>query len=449
MADCSICCEKLNQSTRKEICCVYCDYSTCRTCFQKYISETFEDPHCMNCKKIFLRDFITDNCTSVFITKTLKSHRENVLLDRERGLLPETQPYVIIERERIKIKKQMKALEERRQEHVNQINLINYEINTLNNNFHRLSVNNTITPTGEGSSTEERKKFIRKCPIENCRGFLSQQWKCGSCDTKICNKCNEEKQEPHECLPENVASMELLNKDTKPCPECGTMIYRISGCNQMFCVDCHCAWNWNTGRVEKGVIHNPHYYDFIKRGGVPGRNHGDIPCGGLPGVYELRQCLLYLSGPYTTIYMQPLITFHNTVTHIQNYEMRNNIPDQNDTNRNLRVEYLLNSITEETFKKTLQQKEKQRLKRRDCHNIHQMLVDVASDIFRQIVVKYNQDRDNFKKFLDEQMVIINNLREYFNSTFEKLGKNYKSVYPGIDTSFFFHNNYQRALKNEN
>ena len=90
--DCQVCCEKFNKSTRSEIKCNYCEYSSCKTCFQRYTTETTLDPHCMNCKKGLLHEFMSQNCTGVFITKTLKDHRENILLDREKALLPATQP---------------------------------------------------------------------------------------------------------------------------------------------------------------------------------------------------------------------------------------------------------------------------------------------------------------------------------------------------------------------
>ena len=57
---------------------------------------------------------------------------------------------------------------------------------------------------------EQRKKFIRKCPMENCRGFLSNQWKCGTCDVKICNKCNEERLEDHVCEEDKVATFSIF-----------------------------------------------------------------------------------------------------------------------------------------------------------------------------------------------------------------------------------------------
>jgi hypothetical protein len=65
---CNICVEKYNKSTHLEIKCNYCEFSNCRTCFQKYILDTV-DPYCMNCKKIFTKEFISENCTQVFIGK--------------------------------------------------------------------------------------------------------------------------------------------------------------------------------------------------------------------------------------------------------------------------------------------------------------------------------------------------------------------------------------------
>ena len=442
MADCGICCEKLNQSTRKEICCVFCDYVVCRSCFQKYAVETSLDPHCMNCKKTFTFDFISEHCTSVFITKTLKSHRENVLFDREKSLLPETQPYVVVETQKKNIKKQIDVLnaelfELRRQERVIQIKVGNlqYEMN-------RITINNVNA--GETAVTvEDRKKFIRKCPMDECRGFLSTAWKCGSCEKRICNKCNEEKLDNHVCKPENVASMELLNKDTKPCPTCGTMIFRISGCSQMFCTDCHTAWDWNTQRVVNGVIHNPHYYEFLNRnGGQRGRNHGDIPCGGLPDAYDMRNVITNIFGNPTN---SNLMRIHNCIAHIQHYELRHHVvADPIVANRDLRIKYLMNDIPEAAFKATLQQSEKKRQKVIAFRNIYQMFVDVGSDIFRQIHVYYRDnyrvDKGAIKNFINENITILNNLIDYFNENLKKNGKMYKCVYPGISEDFMFQNN---------
>ena len=441
LGDCNICCEKINISSRKAINCNFCEYTTCRACFQKYITETLLDPHCMSCKKVFSNDFLNDNCTSVFITKTLKTHRENVLLEREKALLQETQPYVVIENRRRDIDKEISLLYARKNELRKQERAIEVEITRLYEFRGALNI-------GDIPATDERRKFIRKCPMESCRGFLSTQWKCGSCEKRICNKCNEENGDNHQCLPENVASMELLNKDTKPCPKCGTMIFKVSGCAQIWCTDCHTAWDWNTSRIVTGVIHNPHYYEFVRNGGNGGRNHADIPCGGLPNIDEIHSCLIKVYQNRADI---PPIFYliHQCITHIENHEIRNVDIDTVAFNRTLRIRYLMNELNETDFKVVLQQNERKRHKTAAFHNLYRMFIDVASDILRQVVVFIRQNRLNPKEcihFINENKVIIDNLTAYFNESFWKVGKVYKCVYPGITADLHFVNNIETAIR---
>ena len=432
--ECSVCITKCNKSNRKEIICNYCEYTACRECYQTYITSQSQDAQCMNCKKIFTNDFITNNFTAVFINTTLKSHREVVLFDREKSLLPSTQPYVLVEKEKSKLRILVNDLEVEKRNILKKLHENGVAIRDVLDQINGMTVNNLPT-----SSTEERRKFIRKCPVGDCRGFLSSQWKCGVCDVKVCNKCNEERRdENHECNPENVASMELLNKDTKPCPQCGVMIHRISGCPQMFCVDCHTPWDWNTGRVITGVIHNPHYYDFMRRGGNLNREHGDIPCGGLPDLRTLNRKLYLIKEPMR----DHLYRNHNVVTHLLHHEIRNVIPQQNEeTNRSLRVKYLMNEISEEQFKTTLQMNEKKISKQREFHNLFQMYIDVCSDIFRQMM---SMDAE---KIL-EQYTILVNLKSYFNDQSKKISKHYKCVNPGITDHFQYVGNYDTYIKRQ-
>ena len=140
-------------------------------------------------------------------------------------------------------------------------------------------------------ATTGNEKFTRKCPYEECRGFLNTEMKCGLCIQEFCEHCNEvitcvgNNVYVHICNPETVETMKLINKDTKPCPKCGTMIHKIDGCAQMWCTECHTAFDWRSGRIETGRVHNPHYFEFKQRS----REHGDIPCGGRPTFAELEE----------------------------------------------------------------------------------------------------------------------------------------------------------------
>ena len=48
-------------------------------------------------------------------------------------------------------------------------------------------------------------------------------------------------------------------KDSKPCPNCYIPIFKLSGCNQMFCTNCHVVFDWISLKIDKGPVHNQHF----------------------------------------------------------------------------------------------------------------------------------------------------------------------------------------------
>lgn len=427
MGDCGICCESYNYKNHTKVQCQFCDFNSCRDCVQQYLLSTSNDAHCMNCKNAWSREFVDQSCTKVFRNKQLKTHRETILLERERCLLPQTQP--LVERRKQEINT-IKLLEQCRNEQRRQRQL-------------QIELENQIARLRAGHDVKldtTRQKFVRKCPIGNCRGFLSDQWKCGLCESHVCEKCNEINEgEDHACDPNNVETVKMLKKDTKPCPACGTMIFKISGCNQMWCPDCHTAFDWVSGRIETGMIHNPHFYEFQRRGGggQANRNLGDIPCGGMPTVTELvrffhpeqnhRPPRRYLGGIYRDISNESpeetqIFDIHRSVAHVQNYEIpqyRVLEPDNSD----LRVNYLMGNITEEYWKKDLQKREKAREKARDISQILEMYSNTGADYLRQMILREIRVSDTIKFFTE--------LSNYFNDTMEVIHSRYNCVTPYI------------------
>jgi hypothetical protein len=394
----------------------------------------------MNCKKVYLHEFLAENCTNIFINKTLKGHREHVLFEREKALMPMSQNDVVLTRERSEHEKNIRKLLDEKNEITARLRRINHEL--INKRTDIYEIDRILDSPHYGNT--EVKKFVRKCPMDDCRGFLSTQWKCGTCEVNICKNCNEVKDISHiECDPDKVKTMELINKDTKPCPKCGTMIHKINGCDQMFCIDCHTAFSWIRGTIETGVVHNPHYYEFLRKqnNGIIPRNAGDIPCGGgLPYWGEISKRFLN-PGSYT-METQLIINFHQLIAHITHQEIRDlnrTITTNNSANRKLRVQYLMNMLTENDFKAIIQQLEKKNNKSREYINIYQMLVDVSSDKFREIA---SQTGILTTEQLTEIIQYFDKLIEYFNENIANVGKRYKCVYPGIVA----YKLYQNALK---
>ena len=414
MDDCTICCEKYNQTSRKKVICNYCDLSACRVCVQRVLLDSTVDPHCMQCNNAWNREFIDNSCTKSFRNGALKLHRENILFEREKCFLPDAQQVVALRKEGDKKLKQAETVQ-------NEIYKLQRTLFKLTDEAARLKGTTVV-------EKKERKEFIKKCPVTDCRGFLSTQWKCDVCDNKICKECNEIKKDDHECDPDTVETIALIKKDTKGCPSCGTMIFKISGCAQMWCPDCHTAFNWSTLEIEKGIVHNPHYYEFQRKNGGLARQPGDEVCGGLPYINDLYLALGVYNRNLHNMnhhqqhpqYVQDIVQIHRIIGHLPNNEMyRYRNPRDKISYEELRIKYLMNDIDEKEFKKILQQRDKRREKYRDILNVFEMFIATATDLIRQLVA------DKSKK--DEVLLMFENLRLFVNKSFEEVKERYSCV----------------------
>jgi hypothetical protein len=353
----------------------------------------------MNCNKLWTREILLRLFPKSFVNGTHKLHRENILFEREKSLFPATQTIVVIENRWEKFKK---IKEECRSQKTLLTEVYNAEkkLRELNQRAY---------------NKPPKKKFIRKCPMNECQGFLSSSWKCKLCTNHICKNCNEIKCEGHVCDPGNVETVKLLARDTKPCPSCGEMIFKASGCSQMWCTSCHAVFDWNTMLIEKGIIHNPHYYEYQRQHGTLARNPGDNPCGGeeLPLLYRF---------PYVH-YVDQVYHLCNHALHYNDREIRND--DPNLTNRK---RFMKKQITECQFKSRIQQNEKHREKHRDVRNIMDMFGNILKDLLIQFLNKEIQ--------VEELKTMTENLITYTNQSLRDVKKLYDNCvmdFINIDT----------------
>lgn len=411
MDTCSVCCENFSKTTRKKVTCPFCQFESCKTCLQKYILSISDNPHCMSCKNELDREFIDSSCTVRFRNVEYKTHLENILFEKEKARMPETQPEVerIIKMRTLREKyyslltalryyridrQNALDMEEETEQWDNQINTTEVYLAQLTYDMNVLRYNNVEIDTG--------RNFIKMCPNGECRGFIDNDFVCGICKKQFCKKCNEELHENHVCIPETVETIKLINKDTKPCPKCATMIYKIDGCAQMWCTNCNTAFDWRTGNLVKGRIHNPHFFEFKKRS----REHGDIPCGGRPSISELSD------KKASNEILDLLITLHR----IDNELIHRYGDIYDDDNHHLRISYMLNSISEYEFKKELQKRDKQKCKNTDVRNIYELFTNSVSDLLRQWILYNDIDViQHVKELLDYSNDIIDTIRKRYNS----------------------------------
>jgi len=271
-------------------------------------------------------------------------------------------------------------------------------------------------------------KFIQACPHTDCRGFLSTAWKCGVCENWTCPTCHEvkgpDKNVEHTCNPEVVASIQMLAKDSKNCPNCSSVIFKINGCDQMFCTQCHTAFSWRTGRIETGQIHNPHYYDYMRRQGHLPRNPGDVPCGGFPSLRTIIN--LMVDSPLPN--RENIASVHRSYFHCQGHLIHLYENHNEADNRDIRILYILKEISEDEFKTKIQRREKARERKTEITRVIQMYMNVVNDIFQSFV----SDHDSTKLYLS-----IGELRDYVNSAMKKISSLYNCVVPLIDQRYNF------------
>jgi hypothetical protein len=510
------------------------------------------------CGREWTRQFISTVFTGVFLNGPLKLRREQLLFDNERAMLPATQP--LVERQ-IKVENSKRQLNEI----YDKIRQLQIESRTISTNIYRLE---------HGQEAVVRAEFVRACPVEGCRGFLSTQWKCGICENWTCPSCHlvkgTNRDIEHVCNPDDVATAQILATNTKPCPNCHIGIFKIDGCfgkdvpilmwdgniklsqdiclgdvligddgerrivenlisgedklyeikqkngmsyivnskhwlvlqdnldiieimvydylkldilqrkqlkgikniknicevceievfsigigkyygwtldknmrflladctvarncDQMWCTQCHTAFNWRTGRIE-AAVHNPHYFEWLRRNGneVP-RTPGDNPCQNNElnhrSAIIIRELLIgkHSINSLSREYEERISRIIRNVLHMR-YVIANVYHEQNRVVRNeiLRIQYMRNLITEEQFKITLQREQKKEEKKREIRNVFDILYTTTTSI----IMRFIQHLRDVREGAWEPSIIneINAIVDYANECFRDIGRVYKS-----------------------
>ena len=438
---CRICTNGYTETVRKKIECPYCHEGICYKCVEQFIISTTSDPYCMYCKKVWTRTFLKDFCTPTFLNNKYIKHRQNILLQREKSYIPELQIFAEREKTAVELQKVSYGV-------LDEISVLNNEYRNnhrkLHAKFEELQKNirnlrNRRIVSSDEELSKERKKFVRRCTVENCKGYVSSVWKCGLCSNWICPNCFESKGQnqdtPHTCNPDTVETANLIKKSTKPCPSCGEMISKIDGCDQMWCTSCHNPFSWKDEKIiESGRFHNPHHLEWIrKNGGEVPRTPGDIPCGGLPTFHQFNsQFLKKLSiqeGMYIT-------NAFRTCLHIEDVELRRYRkhlePSRSDDIIRWGIYYLMNEMTEDEWKISLAKDEKDRQKSREISDVLQTLIEVATSIIRRAYQYNGKNILDFKEIIETE---LEHLREFTNNALSSISRSYKCSTPIILTNW--------------
>lgn len=459
--DCDVCCSP-NYFFIK---CCYCDADACQKCYETYILDQFEDK-CMYCSKTWNFEFMQVHFRAAYLEKAYKDKKKQLLFEKEKAMMPQTQT----ELQEIKRKQErdfvIKKASKRLHNTLDKISELNKELKKKSKeaiitayaarvvgaesderaadaakkkereireeiedliyvaDVRRKELQSLYNEDKEEKKEEKEEKKLPTypCSVNDCRGFLTYDNKkkrmvCGMCEIVHCKDCRCEEKAQHKCDPNTLETIKLMDKDTKPCPSCAIPIYKIEGCDQMWCTKCHTAFSWKSGKIETGHIHNPHYWQWLQTSGkdmdaVRRMANGDNNAAGMYRRFDVI-------APYVN---QPIADMLGLFTHIRHVELPRFVPD-ND-NKDLRMKYLKKETTDKNFLMTLYRREKKYKFDVEMTQILTMYLDTTQELILDTFNSCRVRKDFVRYFYAMCIGRLKELTEYARKEMEKLYKRY-------------------------
>lgn len=485
---CDICCLNYTNIIRKKITCTSCNGSCCKVCIKNWCNEKI-NVVCPLCNVEFGFNFCIEKLGQTFMME-YKEIQKEILYRRELDFIKDTQIFIEIGKKFRELNNEYTRLVQHYHTVTTMRNIQNISnipqiksffeklditdfskltkadaklylsdyLNALRikkqayENSYRLADVSFIEQIDDNLLYQKSKSvtYIIPCPASQCKGYIqSLDYDCGICSLKVCKSCHRVITDEHQCLKEDIDSVTLILKESKPCPKCATRISKIDGCDQMYCVQCNTAFSWKTLQIETGRIHNPHYYEQLRnRGFVIPREQGDNPeCQNPDNIlyndYIDSDSNLLLSASFgqslellrdtVAVYNSQIRKFYHNVYSIQNINIHTNPFKINYSNR---LQYMTNRTSEQLFKKNLyttfkSQKYKQEVKDeviafnetfkllllRASEELIKFLIELNSQL--KTVYQNYKPHNNICPQIDIIMSMYNNLYNLFASKFDK------------------------------
>lgn len=427
---CEICTFDFTSKLRTKVECTYCNENCCVQCLKQFILMKPLQPHCMHCKRSFSTEFLDSLFSKNFRLNDLRKHKISILMEQEKSLFPET--LLEVEKEDAQILHNQTLYQHQveiyKVGNLKDVKPVTYDLVDSINRIRCKLVDqlSILEKLGVALKSKERKAFIQKCTC--CKdGYLSSQWKCNQCKVTICNKCHCLKNEEHVCKQEDIDSIILIEKETKPCPHCGIRVQKTEGCNQMWCTSCNGAFDFKTGLKVTGPIHNPHFHDYQRSNpeeaahlAVNWRDqceenadptHWPFNYGG----HLVQHILLKIDQKYYQ-------TFRNSETKItsicrlmieRSQHARTYLPYTPASYRELRKKRIRGEINDVEWSSLLSRKETKREKEHFTKLLDELLLAVARDTIYAFL-NLEGNKNSLNDFINLVLNPLDKARDYYN-----------------------------------
>ncbi len=405
--ECTICLE-VGLKTFK---CLGCDHLVCRGCAKQHLLQLYNPPRCMNtkCKTSWTNKFLCDVINRSWVNNTksgLRGHLKKVSLDRERSKIHKTLLSQEFEQHKTKVKNEaeLKICNGLKAQIMKELKVIDGSLENwedektldelldgkvvLLKKLYRIRKDVVVLKLAIPLPPNKKKLNAFPCPGDECEGLVSDG-KCVLCDSKVCSGCYEfelkgkdgeagkedSENSKHKCNPDSLKSIKEMEKNTKSCPRCAARIFKISGCDQMWCTVCNIAFSWNRGVIVTGRIHNPHAHEWFRNRGL--QDVQDVPCGELIDFPEF---------PYRIYQKNEIFRIYQLIAEIDEKLAANRI----DLNifEIYRMDYLTKKINEKQWESKIFRLEKENEKKR-------LLIDILTTLRVLGIERFRDFKINF------------------------------------------------------
>ena len=190
------------------------------------------------------------------------------------------------------------------------------------------------------------------------------------------------------------------------------MIYKIDGCDQIFCTQCKILFDWKTLEIDTGIGHNPHYLEYMRQNNLLERDQNEILCGRELDIYLLIEMLRRKKID------EGFYLIAQNVIHLEHVDLRKYRNNVFDNNLLYREKLVRKEINIEEFKDKIYNNYQLQLKKQEIYNILSTFIRCFTELI------YNL-KDTDTMTLNETIEQTIKLKEYINTEFEKFSKVFK------------------------
>ena len=255
-----------------------------------------------------------------------------------------------------------------------------------------------VVLTEEGE-VELEPSFSTHCLTPECNGFMDRNMFCSLCDKTYCGQCHSDEHPDTPCDADKLATILLVQQNTKPCPKCGTTISKVSGCYQMWCpyLGCGTFFDWGTGRELKNprFRHNPEYTEALRNGGLIFQQGENGACvEGTPSLHALLGAHLRRLSLASTLgdpRYDAITAFHRSHNHLSDPANDYGLNTE-EKHRNSGINFLLKRSTGDKpydikeYQSDLRRIAKEDYYLQEIRGVLRTCVAAGRDIFRNYIV---------------------------------------------------------------